>query len=68
MVVTAVKSPCEVVMKKEPRFHGFGCDGYVMMPDEKRCEWNDKAQCMKFVGYSEWQRDIEARIITAECT
>lgn len=51
-----MKSPYEVMMKEKPRltrFHEFGCNVYVMVPDEKRRKLDDKVKKMKFVGYSE---------------
>jgi transposase InsO family protein len=50
------KSPYEGMFKEKPkltRFHEFGCDVYAMVPDEKRRKLDDKAEKMKFIGYSE---------------
>lgn len=48
------KSPFETFYGRKPRydkFHEFGSDVYVKIPDEKRRKLDDKAVKMKFIGY-----------------
>lgn len=50
------KSPYEVMFGKKPKWNElrrFGCEAYVMIPQEKRRKLDDKSRKMKFVGYDE---------------
>ena len=52
----ADKSPYELMYNMKPRWTElkvFGCEGFVMVPKEKRRKLDDKAVKMKFVGYDE---------------
>lgn len=50
------KTPFELLFGKKSShgpFHEFGCDALVMVPNEKRQKWDDKAERKIFVGYDE---------------
>lgn len=50
------KCPYELMFGIKPsmtNFHEFGCDAYVMVPEENRRKLDDKAELMKFIGYDE---------------
>lgn len=49
-----MKTPFEAMFGKEPRWEQlrqFGCEAFVMIPQEKRRKLDDKSEKMKFVGY-----------------
>lgn len=49
-----MKTPFEVLFGEEPKWEQlrqFGCEAFVMIPQEKRRKLDDKSEKMKFVGY-----------------
>lgn len=52
-------SPYEIMNKIKPKLthlHEFGCDVYVLIPNQKRRKLDEKAEKMKFIGY-----DVQAK-------